>query len=177
MKRKLKRGAIYYADLSPIVGSEQDSQRPVLIISNDMGNRCSPTVIAAAITSKIKKALLPTHCPLPASWGLNTPSLVLLEQLRTIDKTRLTRYVGQLDEIAMKEIDTALAISIGLAESANKPKDDTMLLTLCGTCVKDFRAIPEYAVQRVNSKQDFKETCCVCGTRKGWDYLVTNTNC
>ena len=116
MDTSVKRGDIYYADLSPVVGSEQGGVRPVLIIQNDTGNRYSPTVIAAAITSQTGKARLPTHIDLPVeqSCGLSRDSIVLLEQLRTLDKRRLREKMGQLDEAVMREIDTAIAVSLGL---------------------------------------------------------------
>lgn len=114
MKKPIKRGGMYYADLGPVVGSEQDGFRPVLIIQNDAGNRCSPTVVVAAITGAGKKNGLPTHYPLPAENGLDMPSQVLLEQVRTIDKRRLRHWIGRLDETTMKGIDRALAASMGL---------------------------------------------------------------
>lgn len=111
----IKRGDIYYADLSPVVGSEQGGVRPVLIVQNDVGNRYSPTVIAAAITSQHDKASLPTHIHVPGSdSGLVRDSIVLLEQIRTIDKRRLKERMGRLDDSSMAEIDTALTISFGL---------------------------------------------------------------
>ncbi len=114
----VKRGDIYYADLSPVVGSEQGGVRPVLIVQNDTGNRHSPTVIAAAITSRLDKARLPTHITLPSgSVGLNRESVVLLEQIRTLDKTRLRERMGRLDETTMGAVDAALAVSFGLGQS------------------------------------------------------------
>jgi mRNA interferase MazF len=112
----VKRGEIYYADLSPVVGSEQGGVRPVLIIQNDTGNRYSPTVIAAAITSQTGKARLPTHIELPVdqSCGLTKESVVLLEQVRTLDKKRLRECMGRVDERVMEKIDTAIAVSFGL---------------------------------------------------------------
>jgi len=111
----VKRGDIYYADLSPVVGSEQGGMRPVLIVQNDTGNKHSPTVIAAAITSQINKARLPTHIELGAkSYGLTKDSVVLLEQIRTIDKQRLRERVGQIDNSLMNRIDNAIAVSFGL---------------------------------------------------------------
>ncbi len=111
----VKRGDIYYADLSPVVGSEQGGMRPVLIVQNDTGNRHSPTVIAAAITSQTGKARLPTHIELSgASVGLNRDSVILLEQIRTIDKSRLREKMGKLDEGTMNEVNNALAVSFGL---------------------------------------------------------------
>lgn len=111
----IKRGDIYYADLSPVVGSEQGGVRPVLIVQNDIGNRYSPTVIAAAITSQQSKAKLPTHIPIEAQGcGLSKDSVVLLEQIRTIDKQRLKERMGTVDETSMNKVDNAISISFGL---------------------------------------------------------------
>lgn len=111
----IKRGEIYYADLSPVVGSEQGGIRPVLIVQNDVGNRHSPTVIAAAITSQKDKAKLPTHISVQAATcGLTKDSIVLLEQIRTIDKRRLKDRMGALDPPSMTRVDNALQISFGL---------------------------------------------------------------
>ena len=111
----VKRGDIYYADLSPVVGSEQGGMRPVLIVQNDTGNKHSPTVIAAAITSQIGKARLPTHIELEAqSYGLTRNSVILLEQIRTIDKSRLRERMGKLDDPTMNKVDNAIAVSFGL---------------------------------------------------------------
>lgn len=111
----VKRGEIYYADLSPVVGSEQGGIRPVLIVHNDVGNRHSPTVIAAAITSQKDKAKLPTHISVQAATcGLTKDSIVLLEQIRTIDKRRLKDRMGALDPPSMTRVDNALQISFGL---------------------------------------------------------------
>ena len=115
--KPVKRGEIYYADLSPVVGSEQGGIRPVLIIQNDVGNRYSPTVIAAAITSQRDKAKLPTHIELDAqSCGLFKYSTVLLEQVRTIDKKRLRERMGEITPEAMNSINSALSISFGLTD-------------------------------------------------------------
>jgi mRNA interferase MazF len=112
----VKRGDIFYADLSPVVGSEQGGMRPVLIVQNDTGNKHSPTVIAAAITSQINKARLPTHIELGASsYGLSKDSVILLEQIRTIDKRRLREHMGQLDVELMDQVDNAIAVSFGLS--------------------------------------------------------------
>jgi len=110
-----KRGDIYYADLSPVVGSEQGGLRPVLIVQNNTGNKHSPTVIAAAITSQIGKARLPTHIELSArNYGLNRDSVILLEQIRTLDKSRLKERMGKLDDGLMDRVDSAIAVSFGL---------------------------------------------------------------
>ena len=113
----IKRGDIYYADLSPVIGSEQGGLRPVLIIQNDVGNKYSPTVIAAAITSKMTKAKLPTHIDIHADRvGLSKDSVVLLEQIRTLDKRRLKEKMGHLDDEVMSAVNSALAVSFGLSE-------------------------------------------------------------
>lgn len=110
----IKRGELYYADLSPVVGSEQGGVRPVLVVQNDVGNKYSPTVIAAAVTSKINKAKLPTHIELPShSYGLAKNSVILLEQIRTLDKRRLKERIGELNEITMTQVDKAILISLG----------------------------------------------------------------
>ena len=111
----IKRGDIFYADLRPVVGSEQGGIRPVLVIQNDIGNKYSPTVIVAAVTSQINKSKLPTHLELDASdFGLTKDSVVLLEQVRTIDKSRLREKVCHLDETSMSKIDRGLQISLGI---------------------------------------------------------------
>ena len=113
----VKRGDIYYADLSPVVGSEQGGLRPVLIIQNDVGNRYSPTVIAAAITSQMGKTKMPTHIDIHAAEvGLAKDSVILLEQVRTLDKRRLKEKMGHLDERMMTEVNTAIAVSFGLSD-------------------------------------------------------------
>lgn len=115
----VKRGDIYYADLSPVVGSEQGGTRPVLIVQNDVGNKFSPTVIAAAITSQQFKAKLPTHIHVNADdCGLSKDSVVLLEQIRTIDKKRLKEKMGNLPSGEMNRVDKALSVSFGLPETA-----------------------------------------------------------
>ncbi len=113
----VKRGDVFFADLSPVIGSEQGGTRPVLIIQNDIGNRFSPTVIIAAITAQIQKAKLPTHIEIDAKkYGFERDSVILLEQLRTIDKSRLTDRITQLDAKLMQEVDIALGISLGLVK-------------------------------------------------------------
>lgn len=112
---EVHRGEVFYADLSPVVGSEQGGVRPVLIIQNDIGNRHSPTVIAAAITSQLNKAKLPTHIEIEArTYGLSKDSVILLEQVRTLDKRRLREKMGRLDEQVMGQVDDAIAVSFGL---------------------------------------------------------------
>ena len=120
----VKRGDIFYADLSPVVGSEQGGMRPVLIVQNDVGNKYSPTVIAAAITSKLDKAKLPTHIDVYAEeFGLSKNSVVLLEQIRTLDKRRLREKMGHLDDVLMEKVNDAITISFGLGTPAEARTD------------------------------------------------------
>lgn len=116
----VKRGELYYADLSPVVGSEQGGIRPVLVVQNDVGNKHSPTIIAAAVTSQINKAKLPTHIEISADeFGLSKDSVVLLEQIRTIDKKRLKDKIGELDDDLMSKVNKALLVSLGFVSSSN----------------------------------------------------------
>ena len=118
MDSNIKRGDIYYADLSPVVGSEQGGIRPVLIVQNNVGNRYSPTVIAAAITSQINKAKMPTHITVGApNYGLTKDSIILTEQIRTLDKKRLREKMGRADSAVMEQVDAAIAVSFGLTGS------------------------------------------------------------
>ncbi len=126
----VRRGDIFYADLSPVVGSEQGGLRPVLIIQNDVGNRYSPTVIAAAITSRMGKTKLPTHIDItggtqssPERAGLARDSVILLEQIRTLDKRRLREKMGHLDETVMEEVNNAIAVSFGLHEGIRRSEE------------------------------------------------------
>ena len=117
MDGTVKRGDIFYADLSPVIGSEQGGTRPVLIVQNDTGNKHSPTVIAAAITSQTGKARLPTHINIVGgSVGLTKDSVILLEQIRTIDKRRLREHMGRLDDRQMQLVNEAIAVSFGLTQ-------------------------------------------------------------
>lgn len=113
----IKRGELYYADLSPVVGSEQGGVRPILVVQNDTGNKYSPTIIAAAVTSQLTKAKLPTHIEINAhEFGLSKDSVILLEQIRTLDKRRLKERIGALSPITMKRVNVALLISLGFKE-------------------------------------------------------------
>ena len=122
--KDIKRNEIYYADLSPVVGSEQGGIRPVLVIQNDTGNKYSPTTIVAAITSRQNKAKLPTHIEITED-VFEKNSIVLLEQIRTVDKRRLKEYVGQLDNRTMDRVNEAISISVGLTDNAGENKKDS----------------------------------------------------
>lgn len=169
MNRTYLRGDLYYADLGSGVGSEQEGHRPVVIIQNNVGNKHSPTVIIAAITSKAGvKAKLPTHYYIHGGNGLELPSIVLLEQIRTIDKRRLTGYIGRLDEKHIRGIDHALAISIGLIG----PIPSKLTLCLCGACADDLRSTGAFALRPVDTQQAEKDTCIYCKQRLGIGYEV-----
>ena len=121
----IKRGDIFYADLSPVVGSEQGGLRPVLIVQNDVGNKYSQTVIAAAITSQMTKTRLPTHIDVYAeNFGLSRDSVILLEQIRTIDKRRLREKMGHIDDGLMQKVNDAISVSFGLAATSQADVDD-----------------------------------------------------
>lgn len=127
MISNIKRGDIFYADLSPVVGSEQGGLRPVLIIQNDVGNKYSPTVIAAAITSRMGKTKLPTHIDIHADRvGLAKDSVILLEQIRTLDKRRLKEKMGHLDGAVMTQVNTAIAVSFGLGSAHESSSDGSV---------------------------------------------------
>lgn len=133
MLSNIKRGDIFYADLSPVVGSEQGGLRPVLIIQNDVGNRYSPTVIAAAITSRMGKTRLPTHIDIHADRvGLAKDSVILLEQIRTLDKRRLKEKMGHLDSAVMTQVNNAIAVSFGLGDFLGATQTSTDLTASTG---------------------------------------------
>ena len=176
------RGQMYYADLDPVIGSEQGGNRPVLVIQNNVGNRHSPTIIIAPITTRVKKLYQPTHIGIPPYFGLPQNSMAMLEQIRTIDKGRLGSYIGCLDDDVMDYVDKALGISVGLHAPVeenqklhtNEPHNnmpDEMVLTLCGTCLKQFICSPEHIVRRINHAQT-KEPCMYCHVRDGYDYRI-----
>ena len=121
MNTVIHKGDIFFADLGDTVGSEQSGVRPVLVIQNNVGNRFSPTIIVSPITSKIKKGTYPTHVIINPKCGLNETSMILLEQIRTIDKTRLGRYLGTVDDESMRKVDRAISVSLGLFQSEVKP--------------------------------------------------------
>ena len=170
MNKTYLRGDLYYADLGHGIGSEQQGVRPVVIIQNNVGNRHSPTVIVAAITSKPSvKAKLPTHYYIAAENGLELPSIVLLEQIRTLDKRRLSGYIGRLSNAHIRSINHALAISIGLIE----PVPQKLTLCLCDACADNFRSTGAFVLKEVATEQAENETCVYCGQRHGIDYVVT----
>lgn len=165
MQQTYLRGDIFFADLGEGIGSEQSGYRPVVIIQNNIGNRYSPTVIVAAITSKKVKNTQPTHYNIEAGYGLELPSTILLEQLRTLDKQRLGKRVGRLPKRHIQGINHALAVSVGLIE----PMPRNLVLCLCKVCADNFRATGAYKLIRVDSQTEL-DICTYCNHRLGYDY-------
>lgn len=169
MDKTYLRGDMYYADLGKGIGSEQEGRRPVVIIQNNIGNRYSPTVIVAAITAKAGIiAKLPTHYYIGAEDGLERPSVVLLEQLRTIDKRRLQNYIGRLNERHIDGLNHALAISIDIINKIN----DALIMSLCPVCEQHFRNTDSYHVYHLDPTQTEKDTCTYCSERRGYDCVI-----
>ena len=159
MNQTYLRGDMYYADLGQGIGSEQEGYRPVVIIQNNVGNKHSPTVIIASVTSKTDaKPKLPTHYYINAEDGLELPSIVLLEQLRTVDKRRLGDFIGHLSDKHIRGINHALAVSIGLIESIPKK----LILCLCSACADNFYGSGAYSLRRIDPQQTEKDTCTYC---------------
>jgi len=137
LKTKIHRGDIFNADLNPVIGSEQGDFRPVLIVQNDTGNHHSPTVIVVPLTRNLRKNPLPTHVMIPKSFGLGGDSLAFAEQIRTLDRSRLSNYIGRIDADVQTAVDKALAVCIGLVKR-RPPKGEMFVLALCPCCETDF---------------------------------------
>lgn len=169
MNKTYLRGDLYYADLNQGIGSEQAGNRPVVLIQNDTGNKYSPTVIVAAITSQTpSKTSLPTHCYLGAESGLEHPSIILLEQIRTIDKRRLGRYIGRLSKERIAEMNRALMIGLDL----HAPASRAVVMSLCSVCAGNFRSTGAYFLCRLDPSQIQKDVCTYCNQRRGFDYVM-----
>lgn len=165
MHKIYKRGEIYLAALDGGVGSEQVGRRPVVIIQNDIGNKYSPTVIVAALTSKTNiKTLLPTHYYIGRVCGLFKESVILLEQIRTIDKSRIIHYIGKANRYQMKEIDKFLGISLEI--------DNTSNIILCPDCAKKFHSSGAFFIKKTNSSLEGKH-CAVCKNNRVRCYEIT----
>lgn len=169
MAKPYYRGELYYADLGKGIGSEQEGYRPVVIIQNNTGNKYSPTVIVAPVTTNHEaKAKLPTHCYIGAETGLDAFSVILLEQLRTIDKKRLGHFVGRLNRTHLRQLNQALAISIHLAE----PQINRISTCLCSTCAKKFSGMGAFSLQQRKQAQKAKRLCLACKQNLGVDYDI-----
>lgn len=167
MEMIVRRGDVFYANLDPARGSEQGGRRPVVVIQNDTGNKHSATTIVAAVTSRGKRNLS-THALLPPMPGLANSSVALLEQVRTVDKSRLEDKLGQIGPNQMHSIDIALAISMGMKGIPG----DFMLLTLCRSCMRAYRDSGNYLVRLADPEQEIRERCTLCNVRMGYDYKV-----
>ena len=167
MTNYYKRGDIFLANLDPVIGSEQGGIRPLLCIQNDVGNKHSHTLIVAAITSS-KNKVLPTHVSLPNVDFLEDNSVLLMEQLRTIDINRIVKYIGSLTQGIMKLADHALAISIGI----DKRKRNELIMTLCHTCANNFFESPHYNIYRTDHTQIEKEPCTFCSRGIGFEFEI-----
>ena len=166
MNKTYYRGDMYFTDFGMGLGSEQMGYRPAIIIQNNTGNIYSSTVIVAAITSqKPKKALLPTHYPMGAESGLDAPSIILLEQIRTVSKERLDKYIGRLSKKHLRGLNHALEISVGLIT----PGQENLVMCLCKICADNFRAANKYDLRRIG-RSSRKGTCTYCNHRMGYDY-------
>ena len=173
MDRKLvKRGDIYYANLNPVIGSEQGDTRPVLVVQNNMGNKYSPTVVVAPITCNLNKKPLPTHVKIPAFSGLAADSLALVEQIRTIDRTRFDGYIGRIDSMVQSKIDTALAICVGI-EKHRADKGELLVLCLCKRCEGDF--VDSGCILIKKGWQKSKSLCNFCESKQGWVFGIVNS--
>ena len=167
MERKYNRGEMYFAHLDDGLGSEQKGRRPVVIIQNDIGNAHSPTLIVASITSEIYgKSQLPTHCFLKADYGLQKDSFILLEQIRTIDKARIGKYIGRIPDEHIPKLNHALEVSVGLYRNENKK------IWLCDTCAKKLRSTGVFSMTHSTRFVPRKESCYLCHKRNGALYHI-----
>jgi len=168
-KKQIKRGDMFYANLNPVVGSEQGDFRPVLVVQNNAGNTHSPTIVVVPITRNLLKNPLPTHVVIPKSDGLEKDSLALVEQIRTIDRSRITGYIGHIGGKVQVEIDTALCVCVGI-EKHRSIKGEMMELSLCSRCESDFRESGYVLMKK--GWQEVKEDCDFCKVRQGLTFGV-----
>ena len=170
---ELHRGDIFFVNLNPVLGSEQGGTRPALVIQNDLGNQHSPTIIIAPISSQLKKQELPTHVLLPDEIGLPEKSMVLLEQIRTIDRDRLGTYVSTADNETMAAINTAIRVSLGLVPPKPPQRPNGLTLCLCPSCASYFYQSKDHFIRRVDPNAIIKEPCDYCRLRQGYDYTIS----
>ena len=158
------RGQVRYALLEPVLGCEQGGRRPVVVVSNDMGNRYGRTVVVVPVTTGAKPGL-PTHVRIGGQAGLKEGSIILCEQVRTIDKRRLGRHVGRLEARTMSLVDAALEVALGLAREAQ-------IIILCPKCASSFRDAGAFALRRTDPGAPAREACTVCSTKLGAEYVL-----
>ena len=170
-KNTIRRGDLYYANLNPVVGSEQGDMRPVLVVQNNIGNEYSPTVVVTPLTSNIRKSPLPTHVLIHRSCELDRDSIVLVEQIRTIDRSRLSNYIGRISDELQSDVDKALAICVGL-EKRRPPQGEIPEITLCYRCERIFRNSGYLLAKR--GWREVREICDLCNTAKGLTFGIFN---
>ena len=168
-KKQIRRGDMFYANLGTTIGSEQGKFRPVLVVQNDVGNAHSPTVVIVPITHNLNKKPLPTHAVIPQSTGLEHDSLALVEQIRTIDRSRITEYIGHIESKVQAEIDTALSVCVGI-ENSRSSKGELLEMTLCSRCESDFRSSGYILLKK--GWQENKENCDFCKVKQGLTFTV-----
>ena len=172
MKEKtIRRGDLFYCNFGNNAGSIQCGERPILVLQANDYNNNAPTVVVAAITSVVKKRYLPSHIVLGENFGLKKPSMVLLEQMRTVNKSELQEYIGSIDdERIMRKIDNAMKKTLGLWHY--KPVKTENIRCLCGKHLNDYLQDPDYFVERLDRCAKVRERCDKCDNF-GWDYIVT----
>lgn len=173
-ERMISRGDLFYYDFGDRVGSVQSGERPVLVVQADDYNKNAPTVIVAAVTSVIKKRYLPSHIMLGDKFGLKKPSMVLLEQVQTVNKDELREYIGSIDDAKLlRQINVTIKKTFGLW--VDKPENEKNIRCLCQKCLKDYIHNPDYIVRRLDPFAKEKDRCDKCN-QSGWDYVVTKRN-
>jgi len=168
-EKKISRGDIYFANLNPVVGSEQGDYRPALVVQNNTGNTYSPTIVIVPITRNLNKKPLPTHVIIPQSCGFDVDCLALAEQIRTVDRSRLGNYIGRIGGDVQAQVDTALSVCVWL-EERRSPKGEMMLLTLCDRCENDF--LDSGYILFKKGWQDVREECDFCKIGRGLTFGV-----
>lgn len=165
MSMTVRRGQVYLALLDPVIGSEQGGRRPVVVVSNNMGNRHGTTIVVVPVSTSARSAL-PTHVRVGGEAGLSERSVALCEQVRTVDKKRLLRFMGRLGRSSMALVGVALETELGLAQDAE-------LIVLCPSCADDFREAGSCRLRRVSPNEPSGEFCSVCATRRGYEYVLS----
>jgi len=170
--KNILRGDVYFADLDPVNGHEQGGHRPVLVIQNDVGNQHSPTTIIVPMTTA-QKPLLPTHVYLAEADGIVGGSLIMCEQIRTLDKNRLGDRLGRLSDLTMMDVDEAIRVSLHVGRGRTA---DDFEICLCHRCLQNFKDTNVYQVSRSWTATGIREQCDYCGVRQGWTYSLKRKN-
>jgi len=168
--KTIRRGEIYFARLNPVIGSEQGDTRPVLVVQNNIGNKYSPTIVVTPITSNHKKSHLPTHVKIPLATGLDVDSLALVEQIRTIDRSRFDGYIGRIDTNVQLKIDDALAVCVGIEIS--RASKEMLTLCLCPRCESNFRKSGRVLIKK--GWQKTRKRCDFCEVNNGLVFGIFN---